>query len=204
MILHESKIIFIHIPKTGGTTIEKILLENNLGTPDKKFGAHHRLEQVLKRPIFDDETDEVRYEYPDYSDYKIFTVARNPWDRYASMYVHDYKAYEDGIAKNPPPPIHSYMAKNVSENFFRFIEVDGMIPENLLLINFDDFENEINRVFKEFGVDKVNIPHENKKEDKYREIHLRTLANKRFDKAVQKMCAAEIELFSYTNPLTTL
>jgi hypothetical protein len=201
MILHDSKIIFIHIPKTGGTTIERLLTENGLGTPDKKFGAHHRLEQVLKRPVFDDETDEVHYEYPDYSGYKIFTVARNPWDRYASMYVHDLKAYHDGIAKKAPPPIHSYMAHNVSENFFRFIEVDNMIPDNLMLINFDDFENEIRRVFKEFGVNDISIPHENKKQSKYREEHVKILKNKRFQKAVAKMCAAEIELFSYTIPL---
>jgi hypothetical protein len=56
-------------------------------------------------------------------------------------------------------------------------------------------------VFKEFGVNDISIPHENKKQSKYREEHIKILKNKRFQKAVAKMCAAEIKLFSYTIPL---
>jgi len=72
MILHQHKLIFIHIPKTGGTSIEYALT-------GKEKSQH--------KTISDFET-----EYPDLiKKYFKFTVVRNPWDRLVSGFFY-YKS----------------------------------------------------------------------------------------------------------------
>ena len=67
MISHQYKCIFIHIPKTGGTSIENVLSQ------DKSKGSDHRL----------------LHEYSNCSDfdsYFKFAVVRNTYDRIWSIY----------------------------------------------------------------------------------------------------------------------
>lgn len=78
----EHVVFFVHIPKTGGTTIEKAL---------KRAGSTEALKFKNKRP-FSKSTlqhmhaavylDAVDASFADYS----FTVVRNPFDRFASEY----------------------------------------------------------------------------------------------------------------------
>jgi len=200
MIIHDPKIVFIHIPKTGGTTIEKLLTANSkVGPPARGLGAHHRMQQVYNKFASPEIDEENRINL---AEYYLFTVARNPWERYASMYVHDFKAYEDQGSKQRPLPIEEYMQKSVEENFFKFIEVNGQIPDNLMIINFDDFKAEIERVFITMGLKAPKrLYHANKKTKKYKAMELEIIANKAFQEAVAAMCDKEIALFGYDIPL---
>ena len=66
MILHEKKLIFIHIPKTGGGTIHKVF-----GQKFRGVGNHY---------------DNL---YPDMcQDYFMFTFVRNPFERFLSGYMY--------------------------------------------------------------------------------------------------------------------
>lgn len=200
MIIHDSKIIFIHIPKTGGTTIER-MLENNkdIGGNAKHFGAHHRLDQVFQKYAGEALREEERY---DLGNYNIFTVARNPWERYASLYVHDKVAWES-IPKNKKRTfidIEEYISTRVAEHFFRAIEVNGSIPDNLLMINFDDFKNEVKRVFGAMGIKPGRIFHANKKKSVENTLVKKILKNEEFIRVVGVMCDKEIQLFSYELP----
>lgn len=72
MINHKYKIIFIHIPRTGGTSIETAIVGRNwwkVHPPSKHLTAH-----IAKK---------VYAEYWD--DYFKFTFIRNPWDRMVSL-----------------------------------------------------------------------------------------------------------------------
>lgn len=75
MILKEKKIIFIHAPRTSGTSIEKSILNGKL-VPDTM--KHLRASQFKK--MFHEDWDKF---------YK-FTIVRNPWDRVISMYHQPY------------------------------------------------------------------------------------------------------------------
>jgi len=197
MIFHTSKIIFIHIPKTGGTTIEQLLIKNRkVSVADRTFGVHHRLEQVFERWAGEDTPSRKR---KDISSYHMFVVARNPWERYASMYIHDVKTFIDGVAPKPSP-IEEYMEKRVEENFFKMIEVKGSIPDNFMILNFDDFENEVVRIWKEMGLSKPKLLHENKKESEYHEMQAKLCQYQPFQEAVAELCAVEIALFEYDLP----
>jgi hypothetical protein len=71
MISHQDKIIFVHINKTGGTSIEKA------------FGSKRDFsisDQIIPKDIIDQVGMQV------WADYYTFAMIRNPWDRFISEY----------------------------------------------------------------------------------------------------------------------
>ena len=206
MIIHDSKIIFIHVPKTGGTTIERMLRTNKaVGEEDKSFGAHHLLRNVFNKytvPPEEGEEDWRRGGYVEYDiwNYHIFTVTRNPWERYASLYIHDKTHYELNHKGKEFKDVEEYVNTSIGENFFRAIEVNGAIPENLMIINFDDFRNDVKRVFEAMGLKAGRIWHENKKSPKDKALECEVLSNTVFQEVIGEMCSKEIQLFAYEMP----
>ena len=81
MILDDHKILFIHIPRTGGTSVEKFFEfkthDNLLSTQSSIRNAQHL---TLK-----EYTQEI-----DIEKYFKFTIVRNPWDRLLSWYLWSY------------------------------------------------------------------------------------------------------------------
>lgn len=73
MISHKHKTIFIHIPRTAGTSIE-MLLE----------GRDWWLENPKEKHITASKAKELYADWWD--DYFKFSIVRNPWDRVVSMY----------------------------------------------------------------------------------------------------------------------
>tara|TARA_R100000664_G_C2743357_1_gene131545 strand:- start:536 stop:1168 length:633 start_codon:yes stop_codon:yes gene_type:complete len=73
MINCKEKFIFLHIPKTGGTSIERAFLPDKWKTTKTKRHYNIRRMGLTKK-----ESDE----------YNIFTVLRNPFTRIASTYNH--------------------------------------------------------------------------------------------------------------------
>jgi hypothetical protein len=67
------RLLFVHIPKTGGATIERVLDKN---VPDVRFEGprrHDTLSEILERE-------------PELSAYWIFGFVRNPWARMVSWW----------------------------------------------------------------------------------------------------------------------
>ena len=77
----EQDFIFIHIPKTGGTSIKDCLIRNypkeNLFYTD--FGYHAPIGEYVK-------AIESNPDCKPMSEYVIFATVRNPWDRMVSLY----------------------------------------------------------------------------------------------------------------------
>jgi hypothetical protein len=90
MILHDKKIIFIHIPKTGGTSIENffngsLIHFDDLDT-DRYIGFCKKRKQWLQHSSF----PEIKRHYKqnkDLSKYLSFAFVRNPWDRAVSSWL---------------------------------------------------------------------------------------------------------------------
>jgi hypothetical protein len=91
-IFHKNKILFIHIPKTAGTSIEHYLIKKdnvvinykdnvkNLFSYNGKYGFDHSLQHLTFK--------EILLLYPKVEEYKKFTVVRNPYDRIVSEYYY--------------------------------------------------------------------------------------------------------------------
>ncbi len=96
-VSHRYKCIFVHIPKTAGRSIAAAL-EVPWG------GAAHRTFRSYRRT-------------PALREYFSFSVVRNPWDRFVSIYHHVMKAkVHDGQAirgpSGSPLPFASWLAYN--------------------------------------------------------------------------------------------
>ena len=88
MICHNKKCIFIHVPKTGGTSIEhsfgKVRMKGNKVKKHPKT-KHHTLEDYKLSHI------------KEYNSYYKFTVVRNPWEREYSLWKFMNETYNKKI-----------------------------------------------------------------------------------------------------------
>lgn len=99
MISHKHKFIFIHIPRTGGTTIEHMLVNYQEGKLIEKGGGiwipdeSTQLKILKVFPDFNFENDSKHMTASqwklvlgdDYQDYYKFTIVRNPFDKCLSI-----------------------------------------------------------------------------------------------------------------------
>ncbi len=87
MIIHSNRLIFVHIQKTGGTSISAALGEKD-NCPEKHFLARDL------RELYGSDTWDAYFK---------FAFVRNPWDRLVSwwsMINEQRKAYENGSTLN--------------------------------------------------------------------------------------------------------
>ena len=108
-IFEDQKTIFIHIPKTGGTSITKKFLPDFQDFKHKDFLSYKNL---LKDKI---------------NNYKIFTVVRNPYDRivsYFNMHITQTPFLQEKIIERSP--------QNIRKAFE--IYLDLTIKEKILTI----------------------------------------------------------------------
>ena len=94
MIFESQKVIFIHINKTGGGSIEKALLREF--TPEKihwddenefGYGNHQDLKKHISQGV-------------DLDKYFKFSIIRNPWDKMVSLYYFRKQGGTKGKTKN--------------------------------------------------------------------------------------------------------
>ncbi|MBD3413397.1 MAG: hypothetical protein GF421_03075 [Candidatus Aminicenantes bacterium] len=127
MISHKFKCIFIHIPKTGGTSVEKSLWtdfsrKNLFGRPNfTQTGVLHHLKAIhVQQKVGEDI----------FKKYFKYTFVRNPWSRVLSQYFYTIQVRKDfqrmlGISKDSSfkDYVRSLQKVNFNGSPFRFVEI---------------------------------------------------------------------------------
>lgn len=168
VICHEKKCIFIHIPKTAGTSIEQFLKDNGknsieyLGVRNNR-SLHHLTAFELKK------------ELPFYfNKYYKFSIIRNPYDRLLSEYYWT-KIPKVGFKSNQSKDDFLTYVSNVVKHklYFDNIYNDHFIPQYLFIYNnkkkilvnqlfkYEDLDWVINYLKKKLNIN-CNLPHLNK------------------------------------------
>jgi len=76
----DPKILYVHIPKTGGSSFEK-WIEKSLSTPSR--WQHKNIDH-----LYFDEIQVLTKRRFDIEKHYKFTISRNPYDRFYSMCLH--------------------------------------------------------------------------------------------------------------------
>jgi hypothetical protein len=142
VVIHKLKVIFVHIPKCAGTSMEQFLKDNDLNVLEflgtyKNRSLHHltsyELLMILRKRIF--------------SKYYRFSIVRNPYERLLSEYywtpIYGI-GYKSGGCKKIFLDYVSKVVKN--KDFFSNIYHDHFMPQYNYLFYKDKLL--INNIFK--------------------------------------------------------
>jgi len=161
MICKNYKVIFIHIPKTGGMSITNIFRKDPKSSFNgMKFGIREkdgtiRKDGILMGPHGTIKDHKRLMDKDIFDEYFKFSVIRNPWDRFASIYkyfIQKGTLAKPGNSKGHGPPFSSFgwehkkgpipagiMKKLVRGNRNKEKLKDYLNISNYTVIEFDEF-----------------------------------------------------------------
>ena len=205
MISHEHQCIFVHVPRCGGTSIEKAIWGQHQTEEHLRHGFISRYEnkyqtgglQHLLAWQIRAETGE-----PVFNDYFKFTVVRNPWDKLVSQY-HFMAKRED---------LRQFIGMNADDDFTAYLELiqkklhvqwehqhKFIFDENgKSMVDFVGRYEQYDRVaawlLNRFGIRRGKLTHRNKSQRRPHHEYYNDDSRER----VAQMYAKDIELFQYT------
>ena len=211
MINHQHKFIFIHIPKTGGTSVEMLFdrhnnelfgfedhngnrIENNKGikmlSQDKSLNLKC-LQHLTAIEIRDKYGEEI------WNTYYKFTIIRNPWDLEVSKYTY-FKTYRPDICERlditGQSSFRDYILKHTSPIQSKYItdESNNIIVNNI--IRFENIQHDFDITCNEIGITPMRLPHELKSI----RTHYRDYYNEETKRHVETVYNQDINKFKYT------
>lgn len=201
----KKNILFIHIPKTGGTTLENFFKKddiqklysgktnNILPFPHNKISLQHQyLETILKfqNKLNIKITDKTRF----------VTIVRNPYERLVSdlfwyKLINQNSSQEEVFEKikHFVKKENTFLYDNHNSPQYRFLcDNNGNIIKDILILNTENLTNDINKHFSKFNrsINNYNVNKINKRSYmSYLNIDSIKLINNIYEK--------DFELFNY-------
>lgn len=149
MISESKKYVFIHIPKTAGTSIREALLqsEHSFVWNWKHWMSHATIKEVKQH--LGDEFDQ----------YYKFAFVRNPWDIVLSKYhrrqLKTIQPFEEWIQDPGNKDAHTFRQLNWLRDDNGDVRVD-------FIGRFETLEYDFETIIKHLNLCKVKLPHLNK------------------------------------------
>lgn len=177
MIDLKNRIVFIHIPKTGGSSIERYFLKirglddvdsaalgvfKNRKSSNLERGNQHNSLAMYEKYYFGG---------PIPDDFRIFTVVRNPYNRFWS----EWKS-----RKLPPPmrfPVSFYLSAEqlifLAEKRFSILKdfnshihpqtsfIEGQSEDRVRIIRFENLNEDFSHMISDWELPSEELPHSN-------------------------------------------
>lgn len=224
MISHKHKLIFIHIPKCAGTSVENALGHYDNHTADRG-GQDHRSIRMIEQPLFSTDlfrsrenirelVRRVRHPYGNiynpnnrltvtraqYDDYYKFTFVRNPWARVYSWYrnVINDPVHRKNYGLNKETPFGEYLENYAGKGM---IQTQTYWLKNFagkipldFIGRFENLSDDFLSVCASRGLGEIKLPHKIKGSSK----DYREVFDQRSRELVNRIYKEEIDLFGYT------
>tara|TARA_Y100000992_G_C21272879_1_gene497932 strand:+ start:425 stop:1108 length:684 start_codon:yes stop_codon:yes gene_type:complete len=145
---NEKSLLFIHIPKTGGTYVEEVFNKHNYKIG--RFDNNKHLEEKNKCNFWH---TPVKYNKNiNFKDYRVFTVVRNPYDRIISEYNWgSFGEYYKKLNVSKNTEINQFISKlNTNEKIY-----DGdchLLPQSEYLTDY--YGNKVENIIHQENLDK--------------------------------------------------
>jgi hypothetical protein len=204
MISHQLRCIFVHIPKTGGTSIEDVIWPAPRREEDLWMGfvsAHRNkyqtggLQHLLAHQIRQEVGEEI------FGAYFKFAVVRNPWDRAVSQfcYTRIRTDLHELIGMTAETSFSDYLTRIEGHEHVQwqpqvdFVhDADGSTLIDLVG-RFERLEQDAGSIFKRLGLEASTLPHSNASDRRpYRE-YFDTSSRRR----IERLYGKDIEAFGY-------
>ncbi len=202
MLSRAHQFLFIHVPKTAGNSLQRVLVGYSEDRLTNRYAHHDGWERFeLESPGLEVQKHSTLAEYraqlaPEvFSGLFKFTCVRNPWDRCVS---HFFSPHRGNVAWTPASfrafideevtPIHHFLRLEESERVSAFDHLDAAL-------RFEHLEADFADLCRRLGLPEPRLPSVNASRRKsygtyYPDDELVALVARRF--------APEIERFGYT------
>jgi len=216
MISYDKKFIFIHTPRTGGTSLE-IFFEETVSDCKVDNDTRHW-------PLwFYYDKKEIR---PFVDDFFKFSIVRNPWDRFLSYFFHLYQgefhaptfkkmvklAGTSGMGVYPfvKPTRKEYInfwsctrmttkmirTESLEEDYHTDMQYLNFGGGTDLLLRFENLQEDFDELCEKIGVSPKKLPHANKTQ--YRHKHYREYYTRETRNIIRDRYKEDIKNFGYT------
>lgn len=209
-LFEEYNCLFIHIPKTAGTSIEKALgLNQDYNIPDSKkiYGnlGHYELDHALAEDIY------KMLGPDDYHKFYKFAFVRNPYDRLVSRYYHTCK-YNDirflGYCDSFEEFINKLYNKFQTINNEQHITVTQYLPQSKYIYKngelmvdfvgrFENLNDDWAKICSKLGINKQLERHMSSSHPDYKNYY----QNKSLQNKVYEMYKEDFDNFNYNYEL---
>jgi hypothetical protein len=201
MISFKHKFIFIHIPKTGGTSVTHALQDftedkitfttspyNILNEDGRQgFTIHNSVYRNFENPdLYMHASIEDLYNQmgSDIFSFYLFTVVRNPFDRAISQ-----TSFVNGVTTVPIPLQNFSMPKPQLD----YLKLNGKIIVNNV-IRFENLQLDFDKICKDIGLPNLTLNHKRKsKEPGYKQYYANTTKE-----MIARMYQDELDYLGYS------
>ena len=189
MIDHKNKFIFIHIPKTGGSSIESIFhpsIITKTGICKDIPNKHYTLDSLLKNKEIE------------LSKFFSFSFIRNPWDKILSHYLFfikggfDHRGSFFNFVKYYCDTNHKGWKNNDFLPQFNYLSLDNSLAIDFIG-KFENLQEDFDVVCDKIGVARKQLPYTNKTQHK----HYTEYYDDETREIVAQKYAKDIEYFGY-------
>ncbi len=160
--------IFIHIPKTGGTSLSYYVLESLFGKDFlKEHGRYLSTRDGWKHaPLTSIFLQKEKLQMDPEKIKHVMVLFRNPYDKMVSLYYFYLQYFAEALLKNDPAqfeliklPFNEWVVelskgkvRHSWQDYKYFIsKKDGTVPSNLIVLRYEDYEASVNKALELFG-----------------------------------------------------
>ena len=218
----EHNCLFIHVPRSGGSTHEGLLGKDMLSGIVRYVRKDERVLAIQSQHLTLQQVARMDLSLESFTTSYKFGFVRNPWDRVVSDYANWYRRYfpvfEDFVKRYAT--VYAYAEENYSDDFESdfCVTYQNMIggyigerywidphffPAHLFFLpagdvqidmigRFENYEADTVKVLDRFGIGAPVKRTNSSRHAHYRKVHTKTTAD-----MIAKVCAKDIELYGY-------
>ncbi|MFC4632597.1 sulfotransferase family 2 domain-containing protein [Dokdonia ponticola] len=187
ILIRNRKTIFIHIHRTGGSSMISLLKKALPNQVD--VIAQHGNASTMERKLLE--------KYPDYF---VFSMVRNPWDRLLSWYSLLHKSDPQDLERDKLrfEEFLIEIAQDNGNDSFLLNQIDYFknsthCIDNVTIYRFENYSEEVKKIAKQLQINIQEIPRSNETLTKdYREYY-----TEKSKALVTEKCASDIDYFGY-------